>query len=808
MNVDNFIRKLTLEEKAVLLQGKTFWTTWDIPRLAIPSIRLSDGPHGVRQTQRGHMGVEISLSATCFPTASAMANSWDPALVEQMGRALGKEAAAGGVHVLLGPGLNLKRSPLCGRNFEYYSEDPFLSGKLAAAWIRGVQAQGVAACPKHFAGNSQELRRMSTDSVIDERTLRELYLTGFEIAVREGAPMAIMASYNPLNGVYACENPRLLQEILRKEWGFTGFVVSDWGACNDPVESIRAGLALNMPAPGLDNAAGVVQAVRDGQLDESALDSRLRELLPVVLQCAQSSTRTVQFFDRRAHHALAQNCASEAIVLLENDGLLPLAPDARVAVIGGLADHPRIQGAGSSRVNPTQTENLLDCLKRRGVSVTAFAPGYRDGATNPALLAEAAAAAAESDLVLLCIGLDDTAEAEGLDRQTLALPPYQQELTRAVCAQNANVVLVLSGGAPFVLPASCRSRAVIHGYLGGQAGAAAMADALTGAVNPSGKLAESWPADLRDTPCGAHFPSVNCTAEYREGLYVGYRYYDTAGIPVRYPFGYGMSYTTFAYSSLTADSRSVSFTLTNTGNRDGAEIVQVYISRRTEGVFRPKKELKGFARVPLAAGESRRVTIPLDGYAFRYFNRQTGRFETETGNYDILVAASVSDVRLRATVRIFGTDAPKPYAPLPSYESAQIRDVPDEEFAQLLGRPIPPALFGGTPGFNDALSRFRSAKSLPVRLFCRHLGRKLEKDPANCDLLYRFHMPLRATAQMSGGRISRKMALDLLELSQGHFFRSTRSLLRHYREKRRREKELKDILEYGPRDDTPGKPGK
>ena len=805
MTVEEYIQKLTLEEKAALLQGKTNWTTWDIPRFLLPSIFLADGPHGLRK-QAGaadHLGLNKSLPATCFPTAATMANSWDPALGQELGKALGTEAAAQEVQVVLGPGLNIKRSPLCGRNFEYFSEDPYLSGKMAAAYIRGIQSKGVAACPKHFAANSQELRRMCTDSVVDERTLREIYLTGFEIAVKEGGAKVIMSAYNRLNGTYANENAHLLTEILRREWGFDGFVVSDWGACNDPVAAVAAGSNLNMPNPGLDNAKVLCDAVRDGTIGEDVLDQRLRELLGLVL--ALKSANGPKEFDPEAHHALAKKCAGESIVLLENDGILPLSSGAKVALIGDFAGKPRYQGAGSSLVNPTKLDSLLDTLQQAGLDIT-YAQGYRrgKGKTDRALIREAVDAAKKADVVLLSMGLDELSECEGQDRQHMDLPESQLILLRALRNANENIVLVLSGGAPFVMPPSRMYRAAIHGYLGGQAVAAAMADALTGKITPSGKLAESWPEKLEDTPCYAYYSGKERTSEYREGLYVGYRYYDTAEVPVRYPFGHGLSYTTFAYSELEADSRHVSFTLTNTGSFDGAEVAQVYIgSSKISKVFRPKKELKGFQKVFLKAGESRRITIVLDDKAFRWFNVKSNCWETETGHYVISVAASVSDVKLSTTIRVIGTDAPAPEAALPSYESGRITGVSDKEFAALLGRPIPDSKWRGDLELNDPIYRFRYAKTAAARWIARHLEKKIEKETENPDLteLFILNMPIRALAQMTNGRITRAMTEDVLYWANGHFFTGLVRLIAGYFRGRKVNRLFQQELEYGPRDD-------
>ena len=803
MTVEEYIKKLSLEEKAVLLQGKTSWTTWPVPRLLLPDMWLSDGPHGLRK-QAGsadQLGINESLPATCFPTAAAMANSWDPKLGEELGSALGREAAAQGVQVVLGPGLNIKRSPLCGRNFEYFSEDPYLAGKMAAGYIRGIQGQGVAACPKHFAANSQELRRMSTDSVVDERTLREIYLTGFEIAVKEGGAKAIMSAYNPVNGTYANENPHLLNEILRDEWGFEGFVVSDWGACNDPAAGVAAGSALNMPNPGLDNAITLCDAVRSGKVKESDLDDRLRELLPIVLETTQTATKD---FSVEEHHALARRCAAESIVLLDNDGILPLTSGAKVAVIGDFAQTSRYQGAGSSLVNPTKLDNLLDTLKQTDLNITAFAQGYRRGKVDAdrALIREAVEAAKNADVVLLCVGLDELSECEGQDRTHMELPTAQQALMQAVSRANENVVLVLSGGAPFVMPPRDSYRAAIHGYLAGQAGAGAMADALTGAVNPSGKLAETWPERLEDTPCFNYYPGTERTAEYREGLYVGYRYYDTADVSVRYPFGHGLSYTGFAYSDLQTDGRTVRFTLTNTGTVDGAEVAQVYVSCRTGKVIRPKKELKAFQKVFLRAGESQTVTVQLDDKAFRYFNTATNRWEMETAHYVISVGASVSDIKLSTTVRLIGTTADIPVAALPSYESGNIQNVSDEEFAALLGRPIPEAKWSGEIALNDPIYRFKDAKTGAARWLYRFLNKKIEKQTDKPDMTYSFiiNMPIRAMAQMTNGTISRAMAEDVVYWVNGHFWRGLGRLIRGFFSAKKAARNYAKELQYGPRD--------
>jgi len=798
MNVKELLSKMTLEEKAALLQGKTMWTTWNLPRIGLPSIFLADGPHGLRKqaSSADNMGLNPSLPATCFPTAAAMANSWDPELGEALGTYLGKEAAANDVNVLLGPGLNIKRSPLCGRNFEYFSEDPYLAGKMAAAYIRGIQSTGVAACPKHFAANSQELRRMSTDSVVDERTLREIYLTNFEIAVKEGTPKTIMSSYNRINGTYANENRDLLLDTLRGRWGFDGFVMSDWGASNDHVEGVRNGSALEMPSPGLDSAMNIVNAVQEGRLSEADVDARVEELLKVIDATYAPVAGASKELDRADFQQMAKRCAAQSIVLLENDGILPLEQGSRVAIVGEFAIRPRYQGAGSSLVNPTQVECLLDSLKGRGLKLAGFAKGYSHESEAPdlELIQEAVRICAGADVVLLCIGLDDRSEVEGQDRSHMKLPESHTALFHALARVNPNIVLVLSGGAPFCLPESKRFRAAIHGYLSGQAGGPAMADALLGAVNPSGKLSETWPLALEDTPCHRYYPGKARTCEYREGLYVGYRYYDTADIPVRYPFGHGLSYTSFAYSDLKAEKTQVTFTLTNTGPVDGAEVAQVYVACKNSRIHRPRKELKGFAKVFLRSGESKTVTIPLDDKAFRYFDIGTGSFEVEAGLYEISVAASVSDVKLTASVEVAGTAVAADQAPS-CYRNADVTDVSDEAFAALLGHPIPDSHWTGRIDINDPLSRLGEAKGALARLVFKGLNRKMEKAPADGMMLYIFHLPLRAVAKATGGMVTENMVKDFLDISNGHGFTGLLRLIGHNFSDKKKMREYRKKLE-------------
>ena len=769
------IAKLNLEQKCALLSGAGTFTTRGCPKAGVPSITLSDGPNGVRK-QAGaadHLGLNPSVPATCFPTAATVACSWDPALGEEIGRAMGEEAAAQEVAVLLGPGLNTKRSPLCGRNFEYFSEDPYLSGKMAAAYVRGIQSEGIAACPKHFAVNSQELRRMASDSVLDERTLRELYLTGFEIVVKEAAPKTIMSSYNLINGTYANENAHLLQDILRRDWGFSGAVVTDWGGSNDHALGVKNGSTLEMPAPGGDAVRELLAAVQSGKITEADVDARLDELLTLVLDTSAAVQKHSRSFDADAHHALARRAAAESAVLLKNDGgILPLAAGARVAVIGDFAETPRYQGAGSSAVNSIKVDTLLDCLAQSGLQCAGFAAGFdRQGRPDADKKAQAVALAQKADTVLLCLGLDEIKESEGLDRVDMKLADNQIELLQAVEQANPNTVVVLNAGASLETPWLAHCRALIYGALGGQAGAGAMVDVLTGKVNPGGKLAETWANAYEQTPAKDNFAGAGRTVQYREGLYVGYRYYQTAGVPVAFPFGYGLSYTSFAYSDLKVTADSVTLTVTNTGAHDGAEIVQVYIAKPGAEIFRPAQELKAFARVPLAAGESRTVTLPLDDKAFRYWNTRTDGWEIEGGRYEVRVGASSADIRLTADVDIRGTNATDPYAgkALPHYRSGSVQNVPDAEWEALLGHPIPRDKV--KIDRNMTLGELNHSRSplgwLIWAVLTALLNASFKKGKPDLNVLFQYNMPLRALAKMTSGAISMGMVDGIVMELQG-----------------------------------------
>ena len=804
MKHEELLLKLTLEEKAALLSGKTVWQTRDIPRFKIPSVFLSDGPHGIRR-QAGsgdHLGLNASLKATCFPTAAAIANSWDPELGEEIGKALGEEAAAQNVNIVLGPGLNMKRSPLCGRNFEYFAEDPYLAGKMAAAYIRGIQSQGVYACPKHFAVNSQEERRMAMNAVVDERTLREIYLTGFEIAVREGNAKAIMTSYNEVNGEYANENKKLLLDILRKDWGFDGLVVTDWGGSNDHVKGVMCQSDLEMPAPGLDSARELVTAVNEGRLSMKDIDLCVDHVLDAVLDLKQKAEEKKSVFDEKAHHALARKAAAESAVLLKNeDNILPLKPGTRIALIGDFAFVPRYQGAGSSMVNPFNVESMDQLIDEYDLKVIGKAHGYtRNGEPDADLEKEALEAAAGADVVLYCFGLDEVSESEGKDREHMRLPQNQLRLLNELVKVNENIVGILSAGSSIEMSWQYDLKSILHSYLGGEAGAGAILDILTGKINPSGRLAETYPLRYEDTPAFQYYPASERTSEYREGPFMGYRYYDTSVVLFRYPFGYGLSYTEFAYLALEVDEKGVQLTVTNVGERDGAEVVQLYVGFPDSVVFRPQKELKGFQKVFLKAGESKRVHIPFDDKTFRYWNVKTGQWEIEEGEYLLMVGASVSDIRLSGKLWVAGTTKEIPYEKkkLPSYYSGRISNVGAEEFEVLLGHPVPDGKWKGELGINDAICQMYYAKSRLARLVYRILTDKIKKSEGkgkpDLNLLFIYNMPFRGIAKMTGGAASMEMARGIVDMVNGKWLSGTKRVIKGYfrnnKENKKYEKQL------------------
>lgn len=785
------IEKMTLKQKVSMLSGKNTWESYDVPNL-LPSLFLSDGPHGVRK-QLGasdHLGLNESQKATCFPTAATLANSWDEALLTEVGRCLGKEASALNVQVLLGPGLNIKRHPRCGRNFEYYSEDPFLSGKLAAASIRGIQENGTIACPKHFAVNSQEYRRMTSDSIVDERTLREIYTTGFEIAVKEAKPLSIMSSYNLINGVYANENSFLLRDMLRHEWNFEGFVVSDWGGDNDHVQGVINGSHLAMPSPGVNGPIELMEAIQTGVLSEEILDERVDELISVVLKSTAMNPDREQTFDQEAHHDVAREAAKKSIVLLKNENhVLPIKQKTKVGIIGEFAKQPRYQGAGSSVVNPTKLENILDQSVVECFDYIGYAAGYKRGtATDHELVAEAKKLAEQCETVIVFAGLDESFESEGMDRVSLKMPQNQIFLIEALAELDVNVVVSLAAGSVIAMPWENKVDAIVHGYLSGQAGASAMLEVLTGAYNPSGKLTETYPMSEEDVLFNEEYPAKGTYAYYKEGLFVGYRYYDSVEKQVRFPFGFGLSYTTFSYENIEVSATQVSFDLKNTGQVAGEEIVQLYVTKENSAIIRPAQELKGFVKVKLEPGETQTVLLPLDEMTFRYFDTHTKSWQVEQGTYQIKIGSHSRAICLSQTIEIEGTsiDIIEDQTQLPSYYNADFNAFSISEFERLYGAVVPVESTAERRELhrNSVISEMKYANSFLSRQVYKIINRMLEKSQQkgkpDLNLLFIYNMPFRAIAKMTNGMVSLQMVDDIVFITNGHFWRGLGRLIRDF----------------------------
>ena len=789
------VAKMTLAEKADFCSGADVWRLPANPRLGLPAIMLTDGPHGLRKqaADKDHPGLTGNLPATCFPTASALSSTWDVDLLRAVGAALGAESAAADVAVLLGPAMNIKRHPLCGRNFEYFSEDPLLSGKLAAAMVDGIQSQGVGACIKHFAANDQEHRRMVTDVVVDERTLREIHLRGFEIAVKEAAPWLVMSAYNRINGVYCSENDWLLNQVLRRDWGFEGAVVTDWGAANDRLRGLEAGDDLEMPTSGGINDRRIVSAVERGELAEEALDRRVARVVELVLKSLTGQQRaSPPDFD--AHHALARRAAVEGTVLLKNNDLLPLSPASNIAVIGSFAKTPRYQGTGSSRVTPTRLDCAFDALCEAvsdpGTHLS-YATGYDPEQSGPdgELISEAVAIAAAADVAVVFVGLPALYESEGFDRTHMRLPQQHDRLIEAVSEANADTVVVLVNGAPVEMPWVDSPKAILEAYLGGQAGGGALVDLLFGRSNPCGKLAETFPLRQTDVAADRWFPGVDRQVQYREGLYVGYRYFDSFHRRVLFPFGHGLSYTQFRYDNphLDLDEGSafpqrIYFTLTNVGQVDGAEIVQVYIHPANgTGPYRPEQELKAFRKVRLAAGESRHLEIELGRDAFACYDIKLGDWAVPTGDYEVRVGASSRDIRLRQRLVLASSDHANPTGAAndrPVFSDGQLT-VDDTAFAGMLGRPVPAAEGARPFHLNSTLSEIAStrlgrrvANAVKARFFKRMGG----GDPATRKMIEHLvdDMPLRSLVLFFGGRVSFGVAEAFTAVLNGQYLKALR----------------------------------
>ncbi len=692
MKYKELINKMTLEEKASLCVGKDYWHSKDIKRLNIPEITMSDGPHGLRvqKSKADNLGINESEISTCFPASSTIGNTWDKKTAYKLGKMLGEEAIYQGVNIVLGPAINIKRSPLCGRNFEYFSEDPYLTGIMGTEYVKGLQENNVGACVKHFAVNNQENRRRTINAVIDERALREIYLKAFEMIVKEAKPYSIMSAYNKLNGTYCSENKKLL-DILRKEWNFQGIVITDWGANNDRVKGILAGNQLEMPGGRGNGKKEIIEAVKSGEIQEQYLDEIVEKILQIAFKVNES--KQLQDYDRKQHHQIALEMAEEAVVLLKNDNnILPLK-NRKIAVIGDIAKTPRYQGTGSSTINPYQLENAFNCFLEEGFDIS-YAKGYGRIETeeDEKLIKEAIKISKENDIVVIFAGLTENYESEGMDRTTLDLPQNQNKLIKEISKYNKNIVVSLSNGSPITMPWKDDVKAIITGYLGGEAGAKAMVNCLIGKTNPSGKLAETYPLKIEDTPCYKNYPGTEVSVEYQESIFVGYRYYDTNKVKVLYPFGYGISYTKFEYSNFKVEEDGnikLSFTIKNVGNVKGKEIAQIYIGQEKPTIFKPTKELKAFEKLELEPGEEKIVNIVLPKEAFEYYNIETKKWSIEEGEYNILVGKSSEDIVLKQKINIKSNDKNicKEYSEV--YKKGDIQKVTDIEFEQLLGTKIP-----------------------------------------------------------------------------------------------------------------------
>lgn len=665
--ITELISKMTLEEKAGLCSGEDFWHTKGIERLGIPSVMVSDGPHGLRkqEDEADHLGINDSIKAVCFPAGCATASSFDRNLLEELGEIIGNECQAENISTILGPAMNIKRSPLCGRNFEYYSEDPLVSSEMASAFVRGVQSKSVGTSPKHFMANNQEYHRMTSSSEMDERTMREIYLASFENMVKKEKPWTIMNSYNKLNGTYLCENKEMLSDVLRDEWGFDGYVMTDWGAMNERVEALKAGCNLEMPASGGKTDKEIVDAVRSGKLDEAVLDKRCEEFLNIIFRYIENRDETV-VFDREQDHEKARHIEEECIVLLKNeDNILPLTPEQKTAFIGKYAAAPRFQGGGSSHINSFKTESALDALdtadgiKKENII---YAQGYDDleDKTDEELLREAAEAAKSAETAVIFAGLPDSFESEGYDRTHMRMPQCQITLIEEVAKVQPNTVVVLHNGAPVEMPWIDKVKAVVEVYLGGQAVGGATVNVLYGNTNPSGHLAETFPIRMQDTPCYLTYGGEHDKSVYSEGVFVGYRYYASKEMNVLFPFGHGLSYTTFSYSNLTVEKKRiresetlrVSVDVTNTGDRFGKEVVQLYVAPKNSTVIRPVRELRAFDKTGIAPGETKTVTFLLDSRAYAYWSTEIHGWHVESGEYEIQIGKNAQDIVLSRTVYV------------------------------------------------------------------------------------------------------------------------------------------------------------
>ena len=785
MEIREIISNLTLHEKAQLVGGADAWNTVAVERVGIPAVRVSDGPHGLRKTTGDDsLGFDGAVQAVCFPSGAGLASSFNRDVMNHLGHVLGRECKAEDVDVILGPAINIKRSPLCGRNFEYLSEDPYLAGQLAASYVKGVQEEGVGVSLKHFAANNQEKRRMTVSAEIDERTLREIYLAAFENVVKEAHPDTLMCSYNKINGVYSSENPWLLNTVLRDEWGFDGLVMSDWGAVSDRVKGVEAGLDLEMPGSNGINAAKVEEAVIEGRLDEKFLDLAVEHVLKLVDKYTgfasgiQPDQGEKPGFDRVADHKEARKIARECMVLLKNEGALPLDKEKKILFVGEFAKKPRIQGGGSSHINCTRVISALQASTRHTKVMYAKGFSSTEDKIDEKLAEEAVDMAREADVAVIFAGLPDSFESEGYDRKHMRLPQCQNRLIREIANIQPNTVVVLHNGSPVSMPWAGNVNAVLEAYLGGEASGEAVVDILFGVVSPSGKLAETFPVGIKDTPCYNYFPGNRLTVEYREGLFVGYRYYDKVGAEVLFPFGHGLTYTSFVYNDIKVkkefNKAEVKFKIKNTGNVAASEVAQVYVGKIDSCIIRAPRELKGFEKVKLAPGEEKEVTIILDERAFSYYSVPAGKWVIEPGKYAIGVGASSRDIRLKEEISFevkdegiveFGSKE------LPGYFNGTPSSISADEFATLLGRDIPASDFPEGKEFDidmtiEDVKNSRTGHKFFVPLLSIVCGRKLSRKEAMEEECM-SEMPLHSLICMSGGRLTPEMGNGICDLVNG-----------------------------------------
>ena len=787
----DLVKQMTLEEKTSLLSGKNFWETRAIERLRIPSFMLTDGPHGLRK-QAGdadHLGLNASVPSTCFPTAAATACSFDRDLLKQMGIALGEECRAEGVSVILGPAANIKRSPLCGRNFEYFSEDPLVSGELSAALINGVQSKNVGTSMKHYLANNQEKARVGSDSIVDERALREIYLRSFEIAVKKAQPWTLMCSYNKINGTYASDNKRMMSDILRDEWGFQGAVVTDWGAMNDRVEAVKAGLDLEMPGGSDHNNQKVLKAIQEHTLKEEELDRCVERLVDLALR----STKTTQEpYDHEEHNRLSAKIARESCVLLKNDHTLPLSESCNIAVIGEFAKNPRYQGAGSSKINPYKITSLCDALDKRGISYSYEAGYHAKDDQDESEFSNAILAVQKADVAIIMLGLPDSYESEGFDRPHMELPDVQNKLIEALRDTDTPLIVILSTGAAVHLPWKNHVNSILLAYLTGQNGGTALADLLFGDASPCGKLAESWPEKINDTPCHGFFGEKGIV-EYRESIYVGYRYYEKAHKEVAYPFGHGLSYTSFAYNNLTVNIKDaaqpynidITMDITNTGSYTGKEIVQLYVGAPQGKIHHPLKELRDFQKVQLMPGETKNITFHLDERAFSYYDIKKNDWIIEEGNYMIMAAASSSDIRLIQELKLPGCspDAMSPEE-LISYDNPDKAWPPSKaQFEKILNHAVPEQVRLRPFTVNSTLSDIQTTRvgRTFVKQVKENIFKELKTDDGDNELTMILEamlddMPLRQLAMMSNGALNETILEGLLEMMNGHYLKGLKRM--------------------------------